>query len=204
MGYWGVSASSSSLFTALHEDTELLWGDAPADCLDAGIDRLIIRLRTELGRFPTVDEVEAVKADAPEMVAAIAEAKQVFEVDIERPMLDVELEAGLRFADTGISLDCAMRRDIHDGDTIRWAVMKDCGFFQEVDYIHEGVVDGEGFRELKGFGGTYKRAHYNVRDAKGVVWAVDKPYANKVLATDDPIEKLNADRRAAMEKADAL
>jgi len=201
MGYWATSLTGASLqlFGDPNPDgSEMLWGDAPADCLDGGIERLIDRLHTDLGRWPTVAEVDAVKADSPEMVAAIAKAKQVFEADIERPATDGEIAAGLDFTDTGISLDSAMRRDIGVGDTITWAVMRDCGFYQEVDYIHAGVVAGEDSCEAEGYGGrTYTKRYYNVVDNKGIVWAVEKAYANKVLPGDKTVDEINAEREKA-------
>lgn len=198
MGYWGVSASSSSLFTALHENTELLWGDAPADCLDAGLDRLIARLRGELGRFPTVAEVDALKATAPEMAEAIAKAKKVFAEDVERDMLDVELEAGLRFADTEIALDSAMRRDVVVGDLIRWGLWEDRGFYREITTIAEAAVLEIVERELisKWTGKPYLKVMYVV-EHDGARIDVGPEWATKVLPGDEPIDEVNA-RRVAL------
>ena len=196
MGYWNTSATGESFASGTNPDgSEMLWGDSPADAIDSGIDRLIARLNIELGRPPTVAEIDAVKAAAPEMVAAIAEAIVVFCDDLGRQPTDGEIKAGLAFCDTATSLDSAMRRTISIGDTIRWAVMVDRGFYREIDYIHEGVVDGKTSREVGSIFGPHQKACYSVRDAHGVTWTVDKAHANKVLPDDEPIEQVNARRR---------
>lgn len=58
MGYWATSLSGGSLQFVGDpnpDGTEMLWGDAPADRIDAGLDALIRRLAADLGRHPTVD-----------------------------------------------------------------------------------------------------------------------------------------------------
>lgn len=195
MGYWGVTADSSSLFTAVHEDTEYLWGDGPADCLDDGLTALISRLHDSLGRWPTVDEVEAVKATAPEMLTAIAKARDVFRADLDREMTDVELQAGLRFCDTEIGLDSEQRSTFGVGDRVRWAVMTNAGGWQEIDYIAEGVVRAVEFREYpSSWSSTTHLKAVLIVDCGDQDVEVDKAYATAVLPGDKTIEQVNADR----------
>lgn len=199
MGYWATSLTGASLqtFGDLNPDgSEMLWGDAPADRIDDGLHKLILRLRDELGRFPTVAEVDAVKATAPEMTEAIAEAILVFHDDIERQPTDGEINAGLAFADTGISLDSAMRADIHVGDKITWPVRRDLTFGQEIDYIAEGTVARIGTRDAEGILGTYPQTYYEVVDRDGMAQTVDKPWATKVLPGDKSVDEINAERKA--------
>lgn len=196
MGYWGTSATGESFAYGTNPDgSEMLWGDAPADAIDAGLDRLIIRLREELGRFPTVAEVDAVKATAPEMVKAIATASASFTDDIGRSPTDGEITAGLAFSDTGISVDEAQRRDIAVGDTVSWAVMRTVGFFAEVDRIAYAVVEGIAEREAVSSwsGQPYTKVVYVVRDGDTVV-DVERGYASKVLPGDPTVDEVNARR----------
>lgn len=200
MGYWATSLTGASLqnFGDLNPDgSEMLWGDAPADRIDDGLHKLIIRLRDDLGRFPTVAEVDAVKATAPEMTKAIADAILVFHDDIERQPTDGEITAGLAFADTEISLDSAMRADIRVGDKITWPVWRDAGFGREIDHIAEGIVAQIGTREAEGMGGTYQQACYEVVDRDGKAHTVDRHWATKVLPGDKSIDEINAERKAA-------
>lgn len=197
MGYWGTSRSGESFAAGVNDDgSEMLWGDAPADALDEGIVRLVTRLRLDLGRFPTVEEVDAVKATAPEMVAAIVEASKAFRRDIERDPSDAEIAAGLAFSDTEISLDSIVRADVVVGDSITWAVMRDNGFYKEIDYIAGGEVTAIVEQEFDGYNGVaYSRPFYEVLH-DGVSVLVDCSYANKVLPGDKTVEEINAERDA--------
>lgn len=206
MGYWASSMTGASLQLVgdLNPDgTEMLWGDAPADKLDAGLDELIRRLRVDLGRFPTVDEIEAVKATAPEMVEAIAKARKVFAADIEREATDGEVAAGLAFSDTRISLDSVMRADIVAGDVIRWAVMRPAqdGPWDEIDHTAEAIV--ESIEERQAVSSwtdkTYTKVVYVVT-LDGVKTDVDRAYASKVLPGDKPVDEENAAREARRAK----
>lgn len=194
MGYWATSLSGASLQLVgdLNPDgSEMLWGDAPADAIDGGLDRLIHRLRADLGRWPTVDEVDAVKRTAPEMVEAVAAARRVFTEDVEREPTDGEIEAGLAFSDTGLSLDSVLRADIAVGDTVRWAVMRNVGGWQEVDHTAEGVVSSiEERTRTNGWSGRAYTAVVYVVDGVDV----DRAYAHKVLPGDKPVEVENAER----------
>ena len=198
MGYWSTSLTGASLqqIGDLNPDgSEMLWGDAPADRLDDGIEKLILRLQADLGRSPTVGEVDAEKATAPEMIEAIAKARKVFAEDIEREATDGEIAAGLAFSDTGISLESVMRRDIVVGDTIRWAVMRDCGFFTEIDNTAEAVVESieERDRINTWTGNAYTHVVYVVT-VDGVATDVDRAYASKVLPGDRTVEEENTAR----------
>jgi len=105
VGYWESSESGAS-FAASKGDEPFLWGDGPADAIDAGTCELIARLTRQLGRYPTVDEIDWEKYIIPsdEMVTAIRKAKTRFYKDIGRLPSDAEVLAGLRFADTETAL----------------------------------------------------------------------------------------------------
>lgn len=116
MGYWATSATGESFVEGdtNPDGTQMLWGDAPADAIDDGVHALIERMHRELGRYPTVEEVDAARSEAPEMLAAIEKAREVFNRDAaedtpegEEPlaMTDQELAAGLAFSNTKIALD---------------------------------------------------------------------------------------------------
>lgn len=200
MGYWATSMTGASLQLVgdLNPDgSEMLWGDAPADCIDGGLHNLITRMHADLGRFPTVAEVDAARPDAPEMLAAIEKAKKVFAEDIERPATDGEIAAGLAFSDTEIALDSDMRADITVGDVIRWAVMREAadGPWSEIDYVAEAVVESIEERQAVSSwsGSVYTKVVYVVTH-DGVKTDVDRSYANKVLPGDQPVEVENAKR----------
>lgn len=196
MGYWGTTLTGLSLqlFGDLNPDGgEMLWGDAPADDLGDGLDKLITRLKTDLGRWPTVDEVDAVKATAPEMIEAIAAATATFTNDIGRPPTDGEIAAGLAFADTGISLDCAMRSDITVGDTVSWPIMRDAGFFREIDHIVEGTVVAIEDRKAKSnWGGEHCTQKFVVVRREDSVDDIDIRYVHKTLPGDPSLAERNA------------
>lgn len=104
MGYWHTSKEGASFAQHFPDDDseKLLWGDAPADAIDDGMRSLIARLTRQLGRYPTVDEIDWQKFILPsdEMTLAIRLAKVRFYKDIGRLPSDDEVMAGLRFSDT--------------------------------------------------------------------------------------------------------
>ena len=109
MGYWNTTAAGDSLQP---HDTGMLWGDAPADALDSAMEALITRLHSELGRWPTIEEVDSGKfgnPQHPEITRALQEATEVFAADVGRMPTVEELTAGLRFADTRIALKFAKK-----------------------------------------------------------------------------------------------
>jgi hypothetical protein len=77
----------------------MVFGDAPAGALAEGLNSLIERLAADLGRIPTVEEVDALKSSAPEVLAAIEEARKVFRCDMGRDPSAEEIAAGLAFVD---------------------------------------------------------------------------------------------------------
>ena len=108
MGYWATTMQGDSLqvFGDLNPDSsEMLWGDSPADAIDAGLSRLIQRMRRDLGRFPTTKEIDAVKTTAPEMIEAITEATELFTADVGRTPTSGEIAAGLAFSDSKTALE---------------------------------------------------------------------------------------------------
>lgn len=56
MGYWNATAAGTSL---QFEDTGILWGDAPADILDAAIAAIVKTFVEDVGRRPTKTEIRA-------------------------------------------------------------------------------------------------------------------------------------------------
>lgn len=117
MGYWATSLQGDSLqvFGDLNPDgSEMVWGDSPADALSAGMSQLIQRMHTELGRYPTAAELDAVKTTAPEMVEAITEAAEIFTTDVGRTPTSGEIAAGLAFSDSEIALESARESDDHE------------------------------------------------------------------------------------------
>lgn len=199
MGYWATSLEGHSLQLVgdLNPDgSEMLWGDAPADRIDAGLHALIVRLKGDLGRHPTVAEVDAARAAAPEMADAVAGAREVFARDTGRPATDGEVAAGLAFADTGIVLDSFLRSDIAVGDRVRWAVMRPAGFFREVDHIAEGTVAAiEDRRVRSSWSDSYYVKTFLVVRREDSVDDVEKAYATRVIDGDEPVEAVNARRR---------
>jgi hypothetical protein len=132
------------------------------------------------------------------MVAAIAEAREVFAQDIERDPTDGEVAAGLAFCDTEIALDSAMRRDIVVGDPISWAVMRQAdGPWLEIDYIAQADVEEIAERDAVSSwsGRPYTSRVYVVRH-QGELIDVERDYATKVLPGDKSVEEINAERKA--------
>lgn len=108
MGYWKTSLQGDSLqvFGDLNPDgSEMVWGDSPADAIAAGLSRMIRRMQRDLGRAPTIDEIDEVKTAAAEMIEAITEAAEIFTADIGRPPTSGEIAAGLAFADSKTALE---------------------------------------------------------------------------------------------------
>jgi hypothetical protein len=56
MGYWNQGRDGTSLHT---EDTGLIWGDAPADVMDAAVRQINAAFIADIGRPATADEIRA-------------------------------------------------------------------------------------------------------------------------------------------------
>ena len=164
----------------------------PADWIDSGVSDLITRLRLDLGRFPTVAEVDAAFGDSAEIADAVAGAREVFARDIGREATDGEVAAGLAFSDTEIALDSALRADIIVGDTIRWALFRDSVFYSEVDRTVDAAVEAIEERDAVSSwtGAKYTRVVYVVT-LDGARVDVDRAYASKVLPGDPTVEEIN-------------
>lgn len=189
MGYWRTNSVGDSLLLVgdLNPDgTEMMFGDAPADALAAGLHNLIGRLRAELGRFPTLSEVDQIKASAPEMLAAIAEATEVFRQDIGRGLTPAEITAGLAFIDTAITLDEIERAEINVGDVVRFALWRVTGSAagREMDRFVDGVVEFSS--------GEFPQVMLDVRAADGELHHLEASHTGKVLPADEDLEELNA------------
>jgi hypothetical protein len=55
MGWWGASEEGHSL----QPDSEIMWGDAPADILDNALDEIDKAFKSEVGRLPTQTELKS-------------------------------------------------------------------------------------------------------------------------------------------------
>lgn len=195
MGYWGTSSTGDSLRPngdRNPDGSEMLWGDSPADRIDSGVSDLITRLRLDLGRFPTVAEVDAAFGDSAEIADAVAGAREAFARDIGREATDGEVAAGLAFSDTEIALDSALRADITVGDTIRWALFRDSVFYSEVDRTVDAAVESIEERDTVSSwtGDPYTKVVYVVT-LDGARLDVDRAYASKVLPGDPTVDEIN-------------
>jgi hypothetical protein len=194
MGYWGTSATGDSLRPdgdRNPDGSEMLWGDSPADRIDSGVSDLITRLRLDLGRFPTVAEVDAAFDDSAEIADAVAGAREAFAHDIGRDATDGEVAAGLAFSDTKIALDSMVRADIVVGDTVRWALFRESGPYHEIDRVVDAVVESIEERDATSWtGSTYTKVVYVVT-LDGAKVDVDRDYASKVLPGDPTVEEIN-------------
>lgn len=56
MGYWNAGEDGSSLHVA---PTGLVWGDSPADEMDAAITRIVADFKLDVGRYPTKQEIRS-------------------------------------------------------------------------------------------------------------------------------------------------
>ncbi|OBG50193.1 hypothetical protein A5704_06045 [Mycobacterium sp. E735] len=98
--------------------------------IEAGIQRLIARLYTELRRQPTVAEIDEQiygPAPAPEIVEGMANAARVFREDLGRDPAPDEMQAGLLLADTQGALFTYLELEIQVGDRVMWAERDDDG-----------------------------------------------------------------------------
>jgi hypothetical protein len=193
MAYWYTNTAGDSLLLVpdLNPDgTEMIFGDAPADALVAGLHALIDRLNTDLGRLPTLDEVDAVKTSAPEMLCAIDEAREVFREDIGRTPSNGEIAAGLAFIDTAITLDGIARAQIVVGDVVRFALWRvvDSRGTREIDRFVDGVVEFMDSAVLDGPDG-HRQVMLDVRAADGELHHIES--AGKVMPGDESLEEIN-------------
>jgi hypothetical protein len=188
MGYWNTTAEGGSLQVG---DTDMLWGDQPADIIDEAIEKLIERLTKELGRYPTVEELDALKFTGgkrrpPELEQGVDKAIAVFAADVGRLPSNEEIEAGLRFSSSEIALDSHVRRDYSVGDRVRWADWDTNGFFSTIAGIREGVIE-----DMPANHTCY--SDFTVRDsALDDLVSVQRAYLSKVLKGDPSIEETNA------------
>ena len=122
MGYWYTEPGGASMFAPAGivnaDGSDMRWGDPPADELCAGLAALIDRLRRELGRFPSIAEIEAQKRTAWEMRRALSAARTAFLRDLGRAPSRWEIGAGLLFADTAHALESALTAELSAGDTV--------------------------------------------------------------------------------------
>jgi hypothetical protein len=122
MGYWYTAPGGESLFLPVGasnpDGTQMRWGDAPSDEIDHGLHALIDRLRRELGRFPSIAEIDNQRTTAWEMRRALRDAIRAFRSDLGRPPTAGEIQAGLDFAATAIVLEGVVREDIEVGDVV--------------------------------------------------------------------------------------
>lgn len=58
MGWWSTDKHGHS-FAKDADDPEMVWGDGPADILDAALAKIIGEFQTDWGRKPTISELRA-------------------------------------------------------------------------------------------------------------------------------------------------
>ncbi len=193
MGYWNTSRDGTSFAEGRNADgSEMLWGDAPADAIGDGMDALVKRLRKELGRYPSVEEIDSLKFGdavhhvAPEIVKAIRRAEKVFREDIGREMTLAELTAGLRFSDTSLHLEMTQERDYAPGDLVRFAKQDGNGRHVRLDAAGEYPDDvGTSHRagELVVLRGRLVelRAGDAIVDVDGELMTIGRAWISKIL-----------------------
>lgn len=59
MGWWTTNEQGHSFAPVEDGDTELLWGDGPADHMDDALAAIIAEFRQGLGRAPSLEELKA-------------------------------------------------------------------------------------------------------------------------------------------------
>lgn len=55
MGWWETNKNGNSFIM----DTDMVWGDRPADVMDNAIEKIVKIFEDEVGRKPTLDELNA-------------------------------------------------------------------------------------------------------------------------------------------------
>jgi len=113
MGYWATTPQGQSF--AL--DSDMLWGDSPADILDDAVSQIAKRTKEHAGTpskewleasfevslnnfrddFDNIEEVLSSNTDGTIFNKAIATVVKVFREDVGRAPSKDELRAGLRF-----------------------------------------------------------------------------------------------------------
>lgn len=108
-------------FDASDHDMQVLWGPRPAAMIDAGLQRLIARLDTELGRYPNIEEIDEIvygHTPAPEIIDGIVHATAIFRADVGRYPTPAEMIAGLLATDTDLALTAYIANEIRVGDRV--------------------------------------------------------------------------------------
>jgi hypothetical protein len=126
-----MSGTPNRSFTGTAEDSEpILWSYPAAAMIDAGVQRLIARLDSESGTYPTPREIDKDLYGAttpPEIIDAVAFADRVFRRDVGRFPTPVEVLAGLLDIDTELALFTYIANDILVGDRVMWPLHDDNG-----------------------------------------------------------------------------
>lgn len=115
---------------ASEEDTRILWSHSADAMIDAGVQRLIARLESESGNYPTPQEIDENIYGAttpPEIVYAIIYAARVFHRDVGRYPKPAEVLAALLNIDTERALITYIANEILVGDRVMWPLHDDSG-----------------------------------------------------------------------------
>lgn len=59
MGWWTTNEEGHSFAPVEDSDSELMWGDGPADHMDDALAAIIAEYRRDLGRAPSLEELKA-------------------------------------------------------------------------------------------------------------------------------------------------
>ena len=115
MGYWSTNSQGHS-FTD-DESGDMMWGDAPADAMDAALTEIIASFRSDLGRAPSLEELKAgllfsaeVALDS-EKKRRVTEGLYTFAVYAEWSFLNLDDEA--------VTTEECYYFDAHDADEAR-------------------------------------------------------------------------------------
>lgn len=126
-----MSATQNLSFAGTPEDSEHILWTHPADAMiDAGVQRLIARLDSESGTYPTPQEIDINLYGAtppPEIIDAVAYAVRVFRRDLGRYPTPLEVMAALLEIDTECALFTYIANDILVGDRVMWPLHDDSG-----------------------------------------------------------------------------
>ncbi len=103
MGYWPQDKAGNSF--AINPESEMIWGDGPADTIDATLEEIFVDYRQQHNRLPSPDEIRqmlqsALSGETPQ--SAFAKALKLIQADFERDWdraaTREEILAGLEFS----------------------------------------------------------------------------------------------------------
>jgi len=117
MGYWSTNSQGHSFVEPHIEGGDMMWGDSPADVLEDALDEVIRVFRSDLGRAPSLEELQAGLLFSAQDVLDTEKKKRVaagvytFAVWAQWSFLDLDGEA--------IKTEECEYFDAHDADEAR-------------------------------------------------------------------------------------